>query len=194
MDNFTQISLCWGAALIILSVKNAILPPRPYDKKTYPEVVSRSMPRALKDFCQPPCSQKIRSCFLTPPSPQKFYPPPPPADNAGLCPDGGLCRPSCCSPFVDQVLGPKTHKGGVKTKNFSYGLWPGPELKGSAKCSGFMLFSAKTCGFVQFPVKICASRIITLEILSAHRLKNQSHLIFSIYRARKKKTNKQENT
>ena len=43
-----------------------------------------------------------------------FYPPP--ADNAGLCPDGGLCRPSCCSPFVDQVLGPKAHMGEGKNK------------------------------------------------------------------------------
>ena len=47
--------------------------------------------------------------FYPPPLPQKLYPP---ADNAGLYPDGGLCRPSYCSPFVDQVLGPKTHKGG----------------------------------------------------------------------------------
>ena len=29
-------------------------------KKTYPEVVSRSMPRTLKDFCQRACSQKLR--------------------------------------------------------------------------------------------------------------------------------------
>ena len=64
-----------------------------------------------------------------------FNPPPchksstPPADNARLCPDGGLCRPSCCNPFVDQVLRPKTHKGGWKTKNYSYGLWPGPDSK-----------------------------------------------------------------
>ena len=44
--------------------KNAILPPRPQDKRTYPEVVSRSMPRALKYFCQRACSQKIRRAPL----------------------------------------------------------------------------------------------------------------------------------
>ena len=42
-------------------------------------------------------------CFLcfNPPLATKVLAPP--ADNARLCPDGGLCRPSCCSPFVDQV-------------------------------------------------------------------------------------------
>ena len=52
------------ASIIILSVKNALLPPRPQDEKTYPEVVSRSMPRTLKDFCQRACSQKIRRAPL----------------------------------------------------------------------------------------------------------------------------------
>ena len=54
------------------------------------------------------------SLFLNPPLATKVLAPP--ADNARLCPDGGLCRPSCCSPFVDQVLCPKTHKGGGKQK------------------------------------------------------------------------------
>ena len=67
--------------------------------------------------------------FFNPPLATKVLAPP--ADNARLCPDGGLCRPSCCNPFVDQVLRPKTHKGGWKTKNYSYGLSPGPE-KGSS--------------------------------------------------------------
>ena len=44
-------------SIIILSVKTVILPPRLRIKKTYPEVVSRSMPRTLKDFCQRACSQ-----------------------------------------------------------------------------------------------------------------------------------------
>ena len=52
------------ASIIILSVKNALLPPRPQDEKTYPEVASRSMPRTLKDFCQRACSQKIRRAPL----------------------------------------------------------------------------------------------------------------------------------
>ena len=52
------------ASIIILSAKNALLPPRPQDEKTYPEVVSRSMPRILKDFCQCACSQKIRRAPL----------------------------------------------------------------------------------------------------------------------------------
>ena len=131
------------------------------DKTTYPEVVSRSMPRTLKDFCERACSQQgpprkklqtaqvcslrtVRIFFVrfygfcpvheicyrhssavsVPSAFSVFNPPPPPvpqkfqrtpADNARLRLDGGLCRPSCCNPFVDQVLGSKTHKG-VKQK------------------------------------------------------------------------------
>ena len=50
--------------------KNAILPPRLHDKKTYPEAVSRSMPRALKDFCQCARSQKSAG----PPLEKKYGP------------------------------------------------------------------------------------------------------------------------
>ena len=67
--------------------------------------------------------------FNPPPLAPKFYPPP--ADNAGLCPDEGLCRPSCCSPFVDQALGPRTHKGGVKTNIIV--MDSGPVLKKVSK-------------------------------------------------------------
>ena len=147
------------ASIIILSIKNAILPPRPQDEKTYPEVVSRSTPRTLKDFCQRACSQKIRRAprekkngphksavsvpsvsfsrdstvyvlsvkfvvspvlrFLyrpyffvfKPPLATKILPPPPLTTPA--CVQMG---PSCCSPFVDHVLSPKTHKGGEENK------------------------------------------------------------------------------
>ena len=80
-----------------------------------------------KICCRPGSAVSVPSVFFVFLAPPCHKSSTPPADNARLCQDGGLCRPSCCSPFVDQVLVPKTHKGGRKTKNYSYGLWPGPE-------------------------------------------------------------------
>ena len=65
-------------------------------------------------FIDHPATVRIPSFFYTPLAAKVLDPPP--TDNARLCPDWGLCRPSCCSPFLSGFRSWNTQGGGKKQK------------------------------------------------------------------------------